>query len=195
MKTGPDERMSKQQRQEQLLELAAEEFARAGLHGTSTENLARRAGITQTYVFRLFGSKKALFLEVVRRAFARLTEGMDQAADESKGADALAAMGRFYYDRALADRTGLLVQLQAFAACGDPEVRAVVREQMARMWAVTTGRTDLPPVAVKTFLAFGMLLNTAAALEVDEVDADWARGIRTRIQAGLFDHVTEENNQ
>jgi AcrR family transcriptional regulator len=194
MKTGSAERMSKQQRQEQLLELAAEEFARAGLHGTSTENLARRAGITQTYVFRLFGSKKALFLEVVRRAFARLTEGMDHAADESTGRDALAAMGQFY-DRALADRTGLLVQLQAFAACGDPEVRAVVREQMARMWTVTAGRTDLPPVAVKTFLAFGMLLNTAAALEVDEVDADWARGIRTRIHAGLFDHVTDENNQ
>ena len=194
MKTGSDERMSKQQRQEQLLELAAEEFARAGLHGTSTENLARRAGITQTYVFRLFGSKKALFLQVVERAFERMTDGMDQAADQSTGRDALAAMGQFY-DRALADRTGLLVQLQAFAACGDPEVRAVVRERMARMWAVTAGRTDLPPVAVKTFLAFGMLLNTAAALEVDEVDADWARGIRTRIQAGLFDHVTDENNQ
>ena len=75
------------------------------------------------------------------------------------------------------------------------ERRLSPREQMARMWAVTADRTDLPPVAVKTFLAFGMLLNTAAALEVDEVDADWARGIRTRIQAGLFDHVTEENNQ
>ncbi|TVT31203.1 TetR/AcrR family transcriptional regulator [Amycolatopsis rhizosphaerae] len=185
--------MSGQQRREQLLELAAEEFARAGLHGTSTETLARRAGITQTYVFRLFGSKKALFLQVVRQAFGRLVEGMDQAAEQGTD-DPLAAMGLFY-DRALADRTGLLVQLQAFAACGDPEVRTVVREQMARMWAVTAERSALPPVAVKTFLAYGMLLNTAAALEVDEVDAEWAHGIRTRIQAGLFDHLTEENNR
>ncbi|WAL69259.1 TetR/AcrR family transcriptional regulator [Amycolatopsis cynarae] len=193
MKISGAARMSGQQRREQLLELAAEEFARAGLHGTSTETLARRAGITQTYVFRLFGSKKALFLQVVRQAFGRLVEGMDQAAEQDTE-NPLAAMGLFY-DRALADRTGLLVQLQAFAACGDPEVRTVVREQMARMWAVTAERSALPPVAVKTFLAYGMLLNTAAALEVDEVDAEWARGIRTRIQAGLFDHLTEENNR
>lgn len=186
--------MSGQQRREQLLELAAEEFGRAGLRGTSTEALARRAGITQTYVFRLFGSKKALFLEVVQLAFGRLVEGMEQASEQSTGRDALAAMGQFY-DRALADRTGLLVQLQAFAACGDPQVRDVVREQMARMWTVTAERTGLPPVAVKTFLAYGMMLNAAAALEVGEVDADWAQGIRTRIHAGLFDHLTDENNR
>ncbi|MFJ9365446.1 TetR/AcrR family transcriptional regulator [Nocardia sp. NPDC101769] len=194
MKSSSVERMSGQQRREQLLELAAEEFARAGLHGTSTEALARRAGITQTYVFRLFGSKKALFVEVVRRAFDRLIDGMDQAAEQNSGRDALEAMGEFY-DRALTDRTALLVQLQAFAACGDPEVREVVREEMDRMWTVTAERTGLPPVAVKTFLAYGMLLNSSAALQTDEVDADWARGLRTRIRAGLFDHLTEENNQ
>lgn len=186
--------MSGRQRREQLLELAAEEFARAGLHGTSTERLARRAGITQTYVFRLFGTKKALFLQVVQRAFERLIEGMDQAADQAAGRAAVAEMGRFY-DCALADRTGLLVQLQAYAACADAEVRAVVRAQLARMWTVTAERTALPPVAVKTFLAYGMLLNTAAALEVDEVDAEWAHGIRTRIHATLFDYLTEDNNQ
>lgn len=186
--------MSGEQRREQLLELAADEFARAGLHGTSTETLARRAGITQTYVFRLFGSKRELFLQVVRRAFSRLVDGMAEAAEGRTQRDAVAAMGQFYHD-ALADRTGLLVQLQAFAASGDDEVREVVREQMAHMWTVVAERTGLPRVAVKTFLAYGMLLNTAAALQVNEVDADWADGIRTRIQAGLFDHITEQANQ
>jgi len=186
--------MPGQQRREQVLKLAAEEFAAGGLHGASTEALARRAGITQTYVFRLFGTKKALFLQIVRNAFERLIEGMSQAADQGSGGDPLAAMGQFY-DRALGDRTELLVQLQAFAACGDPEVREVVREQMARMWSATAEHTGLPSVAVKTFLAYGMLLNVAAALEVDEVDADWAAGIRTRIHVGLFEHLTEENNR
>lgn len=182
--------MSKQERREQVLGLAAEAFAEGGLHGTSTEALARRAGITQTYVFRLFGSKKALFLQVVERAFGRLVDGMDRAGEES---DALAAMGQFYND-ALTDRTGLLLQLQAFAACGDEEVREVVRGQMARMWNTTEQKSGLPPVAVKTFLAYGMLLNTAAALQVGDVDEEWARGIKTRIHAGLFDHLTDENN-
>ncbi|WP_328393751.1 helix-turn-helix domain-containing protein [Nocardia sp. NBC_00416] len=62
MKAVTIERMSREQRREQLAAWAAAEFARAGLHGTSTEALARRAGITQTYVFRLFGTKKELFL-------------------------------------------------------------------------------------------------------------------------------------
>lgn len=187
-------RMSGSARREQLLELAADEFATHGLHGASTETVARRAGITQTYIFRLFGTKKALFLQVVDRAFSRLIDGMNDAAQGRSGDDALAAMG-LYYDSALADRTGLLVQQQAFAACGDPEVQQAVREHMARMWSVTAEGSDLPPVAVKTFLAFGMLLNTAAALEVDDVDAEWAKGIRTRIRAGLFDHITDDNNR
>jgi AcrR family transcriptional regulator len=194
VKTSSVERMTGQQRREQLLQLAAEEFARGGLHGASTEALARRAGITHGYVFHLFGTKKALFLQVVERAFARLVEGMDREGGQASGADAVALMGG-YYDRALGDRTDLLVQLQAFAACGDPEVREVVRQQLARMWTATAEHTRLPPVAVKSFIAYGMLLNVAAAIEVDDIDADWARGIRTRIRPGLFGHLTEENNR
>jgi AcrR family transcriptional regulator len=194
--------MSAEQRRAQLLDLAAEQFAEAGLHGASTEEIARRAGITQAYVYRIFGTKKALFLEVVDHAFDRLVEGMASAAapePAGRGAAAarraaLIAMGSFY-DRALADRTGLLVQLQAFAACGDAEVRDRVRRHLARMWQVVSDRSGLPPVAVKSFLAFGMLLNTSAAVQADGVDAQWATGIRTRIQAGLFDHLTERNNR
>lgn len=196
--------MSANQRREQLLGLAAEEFATGGLHGASTEKMAQRAGITQAYIFRIFGTKKTLFLEVVDGAFDKLIDGMtrvesgDHDDGERLGEDArrsaLAGMGRFY-DSALADRTGLLVQLQAYAACGDTEVRDRVRHHLSRMWEVVAGRSGLPPVAVKTFLAFGMLLNASAAVQASDVEADWADGIRTLIHAGLFDFVTDENNQ
>ena len=55
--------------------------------------------------------------------------------------------------------------------------------------------TGLEPVTVKTFLAFGMLLNSGAALELGDVDAPWAQGIRTRIQPGLFTHITSATNE
>lgn len=199
----PAGRMSAAERRDQLVGLAAEEFAAGGLHGASTEKLARRAGITQAYIFRIFGTKKALFLEVVDRAFDRLVDGMAHATAPDKAQSttpddarrsALAGMGQFY-DRALGDRTGLLVQLQAFAACGDAEVRDRVRHHLERMWKVVSERSGLPPVAVKSFLAFGMLLNASAAVQTSEVDAAWADGIRTRIHAGLFAHITDENNQ
>lgn len=181
-------------RRAQILSIAAEEFAVGGLHGTSAETIARRAGITQAYVFRLFGTKKNLFTQVVETAFEQLTEGMRTAAGDKSGLSALSAMG-LTYDAILADRTALLVQLQGFAAASEPEVREVVRASLARMWDVVAGITGLDPVTVKSFLAFGMLLNNAAALELAEVDEPWAHGVRTRIQPGLFRSITAEANQ
>ncbi len=187
-------RMSGSDRREQVLAIASEEFARGGLHGTSTEVVARRAEITQAYVFRMFETKKALFLAVVVPAFDRMTEGMLQAAGAATGLEALTAMGACYNEM-LADRTSLLLQLQGFAACGDPDVRDAVRRSFARMWQAVAKTTGLDPVTVKAFLAFGMLLNNGAALEVAKLDEPWAKGVRTRIRAGLFEHITTKTNR
>ncbi|TDD02190.1 TetR/AcrR family transcriptional regulator [Saccharopolyspora terrae] len=186
--------MSGPQRRAQVLAIAAPEFAEQGLHGASTEAIAKSAGITQAYVFRMFGTKKALFLELIRAAFERVSDGMREAGEERTSLDALSAMGAQYFDL-LADRTGLLLQLQGFAACGDPEVRDAVRECFARMWNTAEEGTGLDPVTVKTFLAFGMLLNAGAAMDVEQVDEAWADGVRTRIQSGLFSHITTETNR
>lgn len=185
--SGPD-------RRQQVLRIAAEEFAEGGLHGTSTELIARRAEITQAYIFRMFETKKALFLEVMVAAFDRMTEGMRGAAGSKAGLDALARMGA-QYNEMLADRTSLLLQLQGFAACGDPEVREAVRDSFGRMWQTVAETTGLDPVTIKSFLAFGMLLNNGAALQVAELDEPWAKGVQTRIRPGLFDHITTETNR
>jgi AcrR family transcriptional regulator len=187
-------RMSGPQRRAQVLGHAAGELAEHGLHGASTEAIARAAGITQAYVFRMFGTKKALFTELVGAAFDRFSDGMAQAAAGAGGLSALALMGAQYYEL-LADRTTLLLQLQGFAACGDSEVRDLVRTRLARMWDTVAGPTGLDPVTVKSFLAFGMLLNTAAALDIGELDEPWAAGVRTRIQPGLFAHITAAANR
>lgn len=186
--------MSGPERRRQLREIAAQEFAENGLHGASTEVMARRAGITQAYIFRMFGTKKALFLEVVEDAFARVGDGMREAGVGATGVDALAAMGAQYYDR-LADRTGLLLQLQGFAACGDPDVRDAVRASFARMWDTVIDGTGVEPVTAKAFLAFGMLLNAGAAMDIDSVDDEWARGVRTLIRPDLFTHITSATNR
>lgn len=75
-------RMSGQQRREQVLDVAEEEFAVTGLHGASTETIAHRAGITQAYVFRLFGTKRQLFLACVDAAFERMRLAMAAAAGD-----------------------------------------------------------------------------------------------------------------
>jgi AcrR family transcriptional regulator len=188
------QRMNGSDRRQQVLRIAAEEFADGGLHGASTELIARRAEITQAYIFRMFGTKKALFLELVIAAFDRMTEGMRDVAGAETGLDALALMGA-QYNEMLADRTSLLLQLQGFAACGDPEVRDAVRDSFGRMWQMVAGATGLDAVTIKAFLAFGMLLNNGAALQVAELDELWATGVQTRIRAGLFGHITTETNR
>ncbi len=187
-------RMSGTERRSQVLRIAAAEFANRGLPGASIEAIAREAGITQAYVFRMFGTKKALFLELVGAAFDRFSDGMADAAVGARGMSALALMGAQYYEL-LADRTTLLLQLQGFAACGDSEVRDLVRARLGRMWDTVSDATGLDPVTVKSFLAFGMLLNNVAALDVDELDEPWATGVRTRIHAGLFEHITADTNR
>lgn len=186
--------MSGPGRRQQVLGIAAEEFAAHGLHGASTEAIARSSGITQAYIFRMFGTKKALFLELVSTAFDRFSDGMRAAADGKTGREALGAMGLQYYEL-LTDRTNLLLQLQGFAACGDDEVQEAMRAHFARLWDTVAGITRLEPVTVKTFLAFGMLLNAGAAMDTETVDAGWAEGIRTRINAGLFEHITTDANR
>ena len=189
-------RMSGRERRVQILGIAEEEFAAAGLSGASTETIARRAGITQAYVFRLFGTKKLLFLECVDAAFERMRLAMVAAAGGASGIEALTAMGQ-EYNAMLADRTTLLLQLQgtAAAAAGDGEVRDAVRGSFARLWQSVADTAQLDPVTVKAFLAFGMLLNTSAALDLPEVDEPWSHQARTRIQPGLFTHITTETNR
>jgi len=186
--------MSGLERRSQVLGIAAGEFADHGLHGASIEAIAREAGITQAYVFRMFRTKKALFVELVGAAFDRFSDGMSQAAKRASGRSALALMGAQYYEL-LADRTTLLLQLQGFAACGDREVRDLVRARLAHMWDTVADTTGLDPVTVKSFLAFGMLLNNVAALDVGELDEPWAKGVRTRVHAGLFEHITMDTNR
>ena len=64
-------RQTAEQRRESILDAAMIEFGLKGLHGTSTDDIARRAGISQPYLFRLFRTKHELFLATVERCFAR----------------------------------------------------------------------------------------------------------------------------
>jgi len=160
------------ERREMVLEAAVAEFASHGLAGTSTEDVARQAGISQPYLFRLFPTKKALFLALVDRCFRRVQDTFTTAAGDLTGEEALAAMGDAY-ELLLEDRTLLLLQLQAYAACDDPEIRAATRAGYKKLWELTEMLTGLPFQRVVEFFAMGMLMNVAAALDLPAVDERW----------------------
>jgi AcrR family transcriptional regulator len=165
-------RMPAAQRRELVLEAAVPEFAAHGLAGTSTEVVARRAGISQPYLFRLFPTKKALFVALVDRCFRRVQDTFTTAAADLSGDEALAAMAEAY-EQLLTDRTLLLLQMQAYAACDDPEVRAATRAGYKGLWELTERLTGLPFQEVVDFFAVGMLMNVAAAMDLPSVDERW----------------------
>ena len=167
-------RMSASERREQVLNAALAEFAARGLAGTSTEDVARRAGISQPYLFRLFPTKKGLFLALVQRCFERIAEVFTTAAGDHSGEDALMAMGDAYH-QLLADRTLLLLQLHAYAACDDPEIRAATRAGFKELWLLVERLSGMPYERIASFFASGMLMNVAAAMDLPAVDERWAQ--------------------
>ena len=164
--------MSAEERREMVLEAAVAEFALRGLAGTSTEDVARRAGISQPYLFRLFPTKKGLFLDLVERCYQRIEEAFIAAAGDKTGDAALDAMGHAY-DRLLEDRTLLLLQMHAYAACEDPDIRAATRAGFKRLWTLVERLSGLPFDQVVQFFAMGMLMNVAAAMDLPAVDERW----------------------
>ena len=180
MAAETQERKSAEVRREEILEAAMGEFAYGGLHGTSTETIAERAGISQPYLFRLFGTKKELFIASSRRCFARVLASFQEAADGKTGTEAKLAMGRAY-DQLLADRDLLLGQLQMYAACSDPEIRDATRAGFAELFRYVGDVTGQSTLEIRDFFAMGMLMNAAAAMDLPQIcgeDDSWTRELR-----------------
>ena len=171
-------RSSKEERQREIIEAATREFATGGLYGTPVDAIAKQVGVSQPYLFQLFGTKKQLFIAAVRRSFERTVAGFRSAAadagDDASSTEVLMTMG-LAYQRMLEDRSLLLMQMQAYAACTDDEIRDVVREEMLRLVNFVQSASGAPALAIREWIAYGMLMNVVAAADLDHVDAEWAR--------------------
>ena len=172
-------RQTAEERREAVLESARHEFSQHGLHGASTDVIARRAGISQPYLFRLFGSKKELFLAAQERCFERTLETFRRAASGKAGDEALAAIGEAYGRLIEEDRAMLQGQLQGYAAAvEDDDVRAVVSRGYGRLVDYVEAVSGADKARVAGFFATGMLYNVLAAMRVtigDEPRESWAR--------------------
>ena len=175
------ERKNAEERRDEVLEAAQLEFAERGL-AASTDEIARRAGISQPYVFRLFGTKKDLLQAVVARCLRETLEVFQRAAEGKRGEEALKAMGEAYREL-LADRTRLRAQMQAYAACDDPEIRDVVRAGFGDIASYVERVSGADAEAVSRWFAKGMLLNVIASMDLLNVDEPWAK----RLVAGCME--------
>ncbi len=162
-------RLSADERRIAIIRAAVSEFAAKGFEGTSTEAIARRSGVSQPYVFQLFGTKRDLFIAALRDAFVQTRAAFEAAAEGVPVADrstetVLCAMGEAYCGDLLRDRELLRCQLHAYAACGDPEIRAAVRTEFAALYRAVADLSGADARQLDEWFAWGMLMNTVVAL-------------------------------
>jgi len=169
------ERKSAEERREQILEAALAEFAARGLEGGSTETIAKAVGISQPYVFRLFHTKKELFMATIERCLRGTLEMFRTASAGLTGEEALRAIGEAYGERLGSDPTYLHAQMQAYAASHDPQIGEVVRKGYGELVEYVERVSGLPPERVSHFFAKGMLLNVVASMDLLGADEGWAQ--------------------
>jgi AcrR family transcriptional regulator len=167
-------RMSAEERRADVLRAALPVFARGGFEGTSTEEVARAAGISHPYLFRLFPTKKALFLALVEHGFTRVREAFAAAVGDRTGEDALHAMGEVYGEL-LRDRDQLLLQMHAYAACDDPEIGELTRREFGRVWREVARLSGAGDEQLQQFFAIGMLMNVIAAMDATAYGLAWVK--------------------
>ncbi len=167
MATRTTTRQSAEERRASIIAAATAEFSRSGLHGTSTHAIAKRAGISQPYIFQLFATKQELFLAACDAAFERIRTAFTDAvaADPENPKDAMGIA----YVALLQDRDTLLMQLHAYAASYDPEVRDAIREEFGDLLRLIERLIGTGAEDARDFVAHGMLLNVIAALDLPEL--------------------------
>jgi AcrR family transcriptional regulator len=177
------QRIPAAERREALIESAVHEFAHGGLHGTPVDRIARQVGVAQPYVFALFGSKRELFLAAVERGFQLVADTLTAVAEQFNPAaaepdwDVLKEMGGAYVELLETQRDYLMLQHQSYAACDDPVIRDRVRHLFAELVALAERLSGAEPERIDEFFRYGMWLNVAAAMGVEDLSAacEWVR--------------------
>ncbi|MEU1192622.1 TetR/AcrR family transcriptional regulator [Streptomyces sp. NPDC005859] len=164
-------RISAQDRRESVIRAAIAEFAITGYHGTTTAAIARRVGVTQPYLFRLFPDKKAIFVTALTRSMEDTRLAFEKAADGMEdGERALQAMTTAYAQLISTRPETLLMQLQGYVtvaaaeAQGDDLTGEVIRAGWMRIWETVHLSLGADADETAHFFACGMLGNTLTAI-------------------------------
>ncbi len=170
-------RQTADERRTSVLAAAITEFARSGYAGTSTDAIAHRAGISQPYLFRLFGTKKDLFIATYDLVTDRIITELRRAGEGLEGYEAKEAMGTAYVEL-MTDPEMLQVELHGFAAApSDPDIARSCRRTFEVLAEMVSERCQLTEDEVREFFAMGMLLNVVAAIDLVSLSEPWAQNL------------------
>ena len=148
-------------------------FGARGYEGTTTDDVARTAGISQPYVVRLFGTKENLFLAAMKAALDELLRVFRlELADETADRPVSKRIGEAYVD--LLSTRGLHQTLShAWLLGGHPVIGPAARKGFAQVWEFFRDEAGFEADEARMFLAEGMLINVMIGMRlVDDYGSD-----------------------
>ncbi len=166
---GPEDatkRMGAQERREQIIDAAIAVFGSKGYTGTTTDDVARAASVSQPYVVRLFGSKEQLYLDALGSVLDRLI-GTFRAALPGDREHMPERVGAAYMDLLSVRGLGLMLS-QSFLLGGDPVIGPAARAGFGKVWHFLRHEAGIGVEDARMFLANGMLINTIVGLRLTE---------------------------
>ena len=125
-------RLPAEERKAAVLDCATGMFSTGSYRGTTTAEIARRAGVTEPILYRHFQSKRDLYLAVLEESWRRLRELWDEAvAAEENPKLWVAAIGRAYFEATDPRLHSANLWIQSLTeASDDPEIRRYLRKHM-----------------------------------------------------------------
>ncbi len=156
-----------------ILDAAMEEYGRSGMHATSVEVIADRAGVSQPYIFRLFGTKNDLIAAAIEHHTSGLRQAFREAAEQrDAGTSPLEAMAIAYLRLMSEDVNSLRCQLHTWAAASDPAIKDVAQRTYLQIWEDIAEVSGASADEVRDFMAHGMLLTVLASLDLTHLFGD-----------------------
>ncbi|WP_026530540.1 TetR/AcrR family transcriptional regulator [Haematomicrobium sanguinis] len=156
--------MSAEARREQLIDAAVEVFAHYGYARGTTEEIASKAGVSQPYVVRTFGSKKKLFLAALEKTLNEITGTFTRPLPA--GADRH-QVGRPYVSMAQETAYGRFLTW-ALMLGDDPDIAATCRAGLAEIYCVLRTNARFDAETAKEFIATGLLINALVTTRILE---------------------------
>ena len=156
-KPAPGQRLPAAERREQMLKAASIVFGERGYAGTTTDAVAKAAGVSQAYIVRTFGSKENLFAETAGRAVDKTIDVFRTAAQGVENPQELLREMGHAYVKLVADRGILLTMMHLFTMGHHERFGQIARDEFMRIYRVLHHEIGMSPKATEKFLAKGML--------------------------------------
>jgi AcrR family transcriptional regulator len=181
---APGNRVVSDQRRRDVLQSAVTCFAWRGFYGTTTHEIAKQAGISQPYLYRLFANKEELFVGAVDVVSEMIEDALvTHAAATSPLPDSVTGRlqaARAAYGALIGDRDVLRFLMHANCAADEPLVGDAVRRCYAKQVRLVGETFGFDDTATRQWFAAGMLENVVTALHLDDIDEPWARTMSGR---------------